>query len=183
MRAAIVLAAGAGARFGGAPKPLAVRGERPLVVHALAAARAAPAARVILVVGRQGGRVAAAARAVFPRVMIVHARGWRDGHEASLTAGVRALWPIERGAFIFLADMPVVPPGLARRLQRRGGVRPTYRGQPGHPVLLDRAAIARARAGTSLRGIDVATIRADRRCRFDIDVRRRLHQAAPALMR
>ena len=184
MRAAIVLAAGAGRRFGGPPKPLALRAGRSLLAHALDAARAAPAARVILVVGRQAARVAAAARAVAPDVTIVHARGWRQGHEHSLSAGVKALWPVERRAFVFLADMPAVPPGLARRLQRQGSpARASHRGKPGHPVLLDRAALARARAGTSLRGLPMAMLAADRRCRFDVDRRRRLNAAAPALMR
>ncbi len=181
MRAAILLAAGEGRRFGRAPKQLAPRGGRPLIAHAVAAARAAPAGRVILVVGRQAERVARAARAADRRIVVVRARRWRDGQQASLAAAVAALWPVERAAFVFLGDMPDVPRDLARRLARCGGsARPTDRGRPGHPVLLEGAAL---RAGGLGRGIVMATVPADRRCRLDLDRRADLRRRVPALMR
>lgn len=187
MIAAIVLAAGRGRRFGGAAKPLARRGGFSLLARAMATARAAPVARMIVVVGRQDARVAAAARRADRRVVIVRAAGWRGGPGVSLAAGVRALWPVERRAFVFLADMPAVPPGLARRLLRPAsamGARPAWRGRPGHPVLLGPDGLARAAAGRTMKGQGgMAMVAADRRCRLDIDRRSRLRVAAPALMR
>jgi CTP:molybdopterin cytidylyltransferase MocA len=180
-----VLAAGQGRRFGGGSKPLAMRHGRTLLSRAIGTARAAPAARLIVVVGRQGERVARAARAADRRVVIVRATHWRDGPGASLAAGVCALWPVERRAFVFLADMPAVPPGLARRLVRiagAAGARPVNRGGPGHPVLLGPVGLVEAAAGRTMKGRGgMATLVADRRCRIDIDRRSGLRVAAPAL--
>nr|WP_197276968.1 NTP transferase domain-containing protein [Sphingomonas profundi] len=141
MRVALVLSAGGSRRFVGGNKLLAPLRGRPIVQHAVAAARAAPAGRVIVVVGRDRARVAAAARG--PRVSIVHARHHAKGVGESLRAGLAALRPAERTVFLFLGDVPVVPPGLTFRLARalRPGtvaVRPRDRAGPGHPVVMRR---------------------------------------------
>lgn len=144
MRATLLLAAGGSRRFGAANKLLSRRGGAPLVMRALAAARAAPAGRLIVVTGAQAPRVARAIRtARGMRVTIVRARRHREGMAESLRAGLEALWPIERAAFVFLGDMPAVPPHLAARLARArvagaDAARPQHRGRPGHPVLLRR---------------------------------------------
>ena len=140
MRAAIVLAGGRSERFGRADKLFATLGGRPLLLHAILAARAAPVRRVI-VVARRAGRVREMVRRAGVGAVCVVRLAARDAPlSASLAAGVAALRPIERDAFIFLGDMPAVDPGMAARLvrRRRAGtslVRPRHRGVPGHPVL------------------------------------------------
>jgi molybdenum cofactor cytidylyltransferase len=150
--AAIVLAAGRASRFG-ADKLLAdLRGE-PLVTHALRAALAAPVARVVLV---GGGHLPMPDD---PRLSRVDGGA---GLSDSLRAGLAATGYAD-GTFVFLGDMPLVPHGLAAvlagRLDGHLAVVPECGGQPGHPVLLSRAALPLALAlagdeglGTVLRG-------------------------------
>lgn len=159
MRAAILLAAGRSRRFGPANKLMAPLNGRPLVLHALAAARAAPAGRVIVVAGAQAHRVAAAVRRAGGRISVVRACDHREGIAASLRAGFAALRPIERTVFIFLGDMPAVPHRIASRLAlhmargRAAAVRPAWRRRPGHPVLLRKPAPARIAALRGDRGL------------------------------
>ena len=89
--AALVLAAGSATRFGGG-KLLAAFEGRPLLHHALAAARAAPVATVAVVTGADAQAVAACARAFDPAIRLVHAADHADGMAASLRAGVAAVW-------------------------------------------------------------------------------------------
>ncbi|MDR3510098.1 MAG: NTP transferase domain-containing protein [Caulobacteraceae bacterium] len=145
---AVVLAAGAGARFGGG-KLLAPWGEGVLLDAALAAAFAAPA-RTVAVVWGADGRVPAAALAfaeragAADRLRLVHAERAAEGLAWSLGAGIASLPAGCAGAFVFLGDMPRVAPGLAGRLAGAlaGGalaVAPTFEGRRGHPVLFGRA--------------------------------------------
>ncbi|MET0268801.1 MAG: nucleotidyltransferase family protein [Sphingomonas sp.] len=141
MRVAILLAAGRSRRFVGANKLLARVGGAAIVTHAVRVARAAPVARVIVVTGHDHVRVARAVRG--PRVRVVHARAHRAGVSASLRAGITALWPVERAIYVFLGDMPTVPPSLVRRQARAlvpgvAAVRTRGRAGPGNPVLLRR---------------------------------------------
>lgn len=131
--AAIVLAAGAGKRFGGGKMSAPFRRE-PLIRHAIRAARAAPVARVIV---------------ACPADLDIGE--WRDAGPAvemlpivsgalsdSLKAGVAAGSDSE-GLFVFLGDMPLVPAGVAHELaallRDRYAALPRHRGLPGHPVL------------------------------------------------
>jgi molybdenum cofactor cytidylyltransferase len=59
----LILAAGRGERFGSATKQLAELDGEPLIAHAVRAASAAAATRIVVVVGHDGDRVAAAAAA------------------------------------------------------------------------------------------------------------------------
>jgi molybdenum cofactor cytidylyltransferase len=159
--AALVLAAGRGSRFGGG-KLLAPYGSGVLLDGALAAALAAPADAVILVSGFDADRVAAAARAFADRtgaggrLSLVHAAGHAQGLSASLRAGLEAVPPEAEGVFVFLADMPSVPPTLAGRLAETIGARlaaaPAFEGRRGHPVLLRRALFPRLAALEGDRG-------------------------------
>ncbi len=141
MRVAIILAAGRSRRFVNGNKLLVRVAGVSLVRRAMLAASAAPVGRVIVVVGHDRLRVAAQVRG--PRVTTVFARDHRSGASASLRAGLGALRPAERTLFLFLADMPAMPPGLPAKLLRalRPGtvaVRPRGRHGPGHPVVLRR---------------------------------------------
>jgi molybdenum cofactor cytidylyltransferase len=141
---AIVLAGGAGARFGGA-KLTAPWRTGALIDGALAAAFAAPVRSVILVTGADDN-VAPAAEALarrlghFPRLRIVHAVDHAEGMAATLRAGVRALPDNAVGAFVFLGDMPLVPHGILSKLAEAlaagaPAAAPTFEGKRGHPVL------------------------------------------------
>lgn len=137
--AAIVLAAGAATRFGSDKLSVRFMG-RPLVQHAIQAARAAPVARVIVVaapaldIGAWDGA---------PPVDIIRIRS--NALSDSLKAGIAAARDAE-GAFIFLGDMPLIPHEVAGRLaaglKNHFAAMPRHAGSPGHPVLLSRCAFA-----------------------------------------
>lgn len=135
---AIVLAAGLGRRFGGGKLTSPYRGGR-LLDGAVRAALAAPVRTVRVVVGHDAEAVAAAGRAVGP-VEIVVAERHAEGLAESLKAGIASLPPDAAGAFVFLGDMPDIPPGLAARLAEALGesdaAAPVFEGRRGHPVLL-----------------------------------------------
>jgi molybdenum cofactor cytidylyltransferase len=145
---AIVLAAGAGARFGGR-KLTAPWRDGVLLDGALAAALAAGVEGVIVVHGADPA-VAEAARGFFAgrraldRLRLVHARDHELGLSASLRAGVEAVADDRDGAILFLGDMPIIPPGLSSILiaaldQGALAAAPTWRGLPGHPVVVRRS--------------------------------------------
>lgn len=142
---AIVLAAGAGRRFGGR-KLLAPYDGGVLIDGALRAAFASPASTVILVTGSEADEVAVAARAwaerqgAGDRLHIVHAADHAEGMGASLRAGAAALPTDSPGAFIFLGDMPRIPAALLPRLVAAvkagaAAAAPVCGGRRGHPVL------------------------------------------------
>jgi molybdenum cofactor cytidylyltransferase len=144
---AIVLAAGFGSRFGGGKLTTPWRGG-VLLDGALATAFAAPVRSVTVVSGADPG-VDTAARAYAEhnghgvRLRIVFAADHAQGMSASLRAGFASLPPDADGAFIFLGDMPAVPPGvlspLADALVRGAqAAAPTSEGRRGNPVLLSR---------------------------------------------
>lgn len=141
---AIVLAAGAGSRFGGG-KLLAPWRGGVLLDGALAAAFASPVRSVSVVWGADP--VVADAASAFAertgepaRLRLVYAARHADGLSASLAAGLAALPADARGAFVFLGDMPRIASGLTTRMAEAfaGGaaaVAPEFDGQRGHPVL------------------------------------------------
>ena len=146
----LVLAAGAGTRFGGA-KQLAEIDGRPMLEHVLAAMADAPLDRVVVVVGAE-------ADAVLDRVDLhgataIECDGWEEGMAASLRAGVEALADCD-AVVVVLGDQPLLSAAAVERVvaARDGGadaVRATYRGEPGHPVLLERPLLGRV---SGLRG-------------------------------
>jgi molybdenum cofactor cytidylyltransferase len=186
---AIVLAAGAGTRFGGG-KLLAPWRGAPLIHGALAAGFAAPARSVTVVTGHDP-RVGPASAAFAElsgqagRLRLVHARDHAEGMAASLRTGLAALPADTAGAFVFLGDMPLIPhailPRLARALANGAqAAAPEARGRRGHPVLL--AAVlfpallaltgeAGARAVLDALGHGLARVRtSDTGVLFDVDV-------------
>jgi CTP:molybdopterin cytidylyltransferase MocA len=141
----LVLAAGAGTRFGGVKQLAPFRG-RPLLEHALAAMEAAPVDRTVVVLGAHAEEVQAAVPMHGAESVVV--ADWREGMSASLRAGIVAL-PDCEAVVVTLGDQPLLAPGaIARVVQARGGaaaVRATHEGVPGHPVLFHRALFARLR--------------------------------------
>jgi CTP:molybdopterin cytidylyltransferase MocA len=129
--AALVLAAGAGTRFGGPKQAL-------LLPQVLERVRAAPVDEVVVVVGAHPLEA--------PGARVVHAREWARGPGASLRAGLAALGGDVEAALVCLADGPTVSPEALRRVRdawcAHGGdvVAASYFGRRGHPVLLGRTA-------------------------------------------
>lgn len=178
--AVAVLAAGRGIRLGlERPKALLPFRGRPLVVHALSAARASGLAPVIVVVGYGGDEVEMAldAEALVPNsaidgdspvrldretegisaVTVLRNPGWAEGISSSLRRVLTALEDRgEVGAVcVGLADQPLVGAEAYRKLARafvEGGTPfavATYGGVRSNPVLLARSVWSDA---CSLRG-------------------------------
>jgi len=142
----IVLAAGAATRFGRS-KQLAELDGRPLVEHAIRAMMAAPVGRTVVVLGAGAEQVMAA---VDPHgADFIVCDRWEEGQSASLACGLAQLSDCE-AVVITLGDQPRMSPEAVRRViaARSDGVdavRATYAGNPGHPVLLERALFGRMR--------------------------------------
>jgi CTP:molybdopterin cytidylyltransferase MocA len=135
----LVLAAGAGTRFG-ATKQLALLDGRPLLEHAIRAMKVSPVERVVVVLGAGADEVTAGVDAQ-GATMIVCSR-WEEGQSASLACGLAELEDCE-AVVIALGDQPRMATEAIRRViaARGKGVdaaRATYGGAPGHPVLLER---------------------------------------------
>jgi molybdenum cofactor cytidylyltransferase len=145
---AVVLAAGAGSRFGGGKLTAPWRGGL-LIDGAMAAAFAAPIRNVTVVTGADP-KVEAAARAFgagagqTPRLRLIHAADHAEGIAATLRAGIASLPADASGAFVFLGDMPLIPPAILSALAQAldMGARaaaPVFEGRRGHPVLFARS--------------------------------------------
>jgi len=133
----VVLAAGAGTRFGGAKLTSPWRGGR-LIDGAVAAALSGPVRTVTVVVGADPAVAQALDRD--PRLRLAHAIDHAQGMAASLRAGIAALPADTAGAFVFLGDMPLIPTDILRPLalalaQGAPAAAPLWEGRRGHPVL------------------------------------------------
>lgn len=176
---AIVLAAGAGRRFGGG-KQLAPLGGRPLLEHALRAAAAAPVDGVVVTLGAGAEEVLAAVDLHGARPVVV--AGWEEGIAASLRAGVEAIGPEAEAAAILLGDQPAVAPAtIARvieawRASDAPAARAVHAGRPGHPAVVGRALFPRLLelrgdrgAGALLAQVDVAEVPCGAQVVLDVD--------------
>jgi molybdenum cofactor cytidylyltransferase len=190
---AIILAGGAGARFGGGKLTAPWRGGR-LIDGALYAAFQAPARSVTLVTGadREVGPAAlrfAREAGQADRLRIVHAADHAEGMAATLRTGLAALPADTRGVFVFLGDMPRIPPEvlgpLADRLAEGAlAAAPFVGGRRGHPVLFAAALLpSLARLGGDEGAREVLRALGDRLARvetldegvlFDVDTREAL---------
>lgn len=153
--AAVVLAAGAGARFGGG-KLLAPLGGRPVLQHVLDALAAADLRQAVVVLGADGAAIEAAI--AWRRERRIANPRPEDGLASSLRIGVReaaGLDPAPDALLVVLGDQPLIRPGVIRGLLEAGAegtsahglgadrpvVVPRYAEDPGrNPVLLRRAA-------------------------------------------
>jgi molybdenum cofactor cytidylyltransferase len=134
----LVLAAGAGTRFGKRPKLLAELDGRPLLEHAVAAQCAvSDLERVVVVLGAHAEAILAAVD--FMRAEPVVCSRWQEGQALSLRCGVETLTDRAdvRRVIVTLGDEPRMTPELiARFVAEPPGTRATYDGRPGHPVVL-----------------------------------------------
>jgi CTP:molybdopterin cytidylyltransferase MocA len=140
--AGLVLAAGEGRRMGG-PKALATDASGVTwVVRAARTLVEAGCDPVIVVAGAAAGDVEEAL--ADESVEMVEATDWSEGMGASLRTGLAAA--SEHSQVFAVAIVPVDVPGLAvdsvRRVSAEADatalIRATYRGRPGHPVVIGR---------------------------------------------
>jgi CTP:molybdopterin cytidylyltransferase MocA len=139
--AAVVLAAGAGSRFGGdAHKLLTPFRGRPLVVWAIEAARDAGLDETIVVTG------AVDLADVLPDgITVVHNEHWADGMATSLAGAVlvAGAGPRPHDAIVVgLGDQPLIPTEAWAAVGRATDTPiavATYAGQRRNPVRLDRS--------------------------------------------
>lgn len=135
--AAIVLAAGRSSRMG-AHKLLLPLGERPLIAHAVVAACASSANPVLVVLGHDAERVAAA----LPpgRQQIVVNPNYQEGMATSLRTGLMALPPETQGVLVLLGDQPLFTLDLIEQMLEAARQSPAsilaacYGGRRGNPV-------------------------------------------------
>ena len=142
MTVGLLLAAGAGERFGG-PKALARDADgTSWLLRSVQALR--PCAEIVVVLGAEAERAAA----MLPMsVSRVRADDWAEGMGASLRAGLAALSTStthHEAALVSLVDLPDVDAAVVARLAAAATgpdvlARAAYDGVPGHPVLIGRA--------------------------------------------
>ncbi|WP_424711771.1 nucleotidyltransferase family protein [Microbacterium sp. SLBN-111] len=150
--AGLVLAAGAGRRFGG-PKALARDPDGiPWVEKAVRALRDGGCEPVFVVLGAAADD---AAPLVPGEALVVRAERWAEGVSASLRAGLDAMASTAASAIVVVpVDTPELPPAAVARLASRATADAlafaAYGGAPGHPVVIGRthwAALAAAVGG------------------------------------
>lgn len=134
----LILAAGAGTRFGERPKLLAELQGRPLLEHAIAAQCAVrELERIGVVLGAFADEILA--RVEFGRTEPVMCENWHEGQAASLRRGIEYLTAgggVSK-VIVTLGDQPRMTSELISRfLAEPPGTRAVYDGQPGHPVVL-----------------------------------------------
>ncbi|WP_345801102.1 nucleotidyltransferase family protein [Microbacterium sp. AZCO] len=140
----LVLAAGAGVRFGG-PKALARSADgTPWVVRAVETLRDAGCRRVVVALGAASGEASALVPADGEVVVVPD---WAEGLSASLRAGLAAAIGAD-AVVVVPVDTPELPVSSVRRVVHAAGEAPSvlahavYRGAPGHPVLIGSAHVA-----------------------------------------
>jgi CTP:molybdopterin cytidylyltransferase MocA len=144
----LVLAAGAGRRFGG-PKALARMPDGTAwTERAVRTLREAGCERVVVVLGAGAEQ----ARPLLPPdAEAVVAEHWAEGVGASLAAGLAAVADADL-VLVTLVDLPGLPLSAVRRVlgehpARDSLRRAVYGGRPGHPVLVGAAHLAGLAAG------------------------------------
>jgi CTP:molybdopterin cytidylyltransferase MocA len=137
---AILLAAGAGSRFGGGKLLAPYRG-RPLIEASLSNLEGTPVDETVVVVGEDAKRL----REVCERsgARVVENLDWAEGISTSVLAGLRELGAQAQAAVVLLADQPLVGAGAVERLVAafEAGARiavATYGGRQRNPVLFSR---------------------------------------------
>lgn len=140
--AAVVLAAGRSSRMG-AHKLLLALGDRPLIAHTVTAACASSANPVVVVLGHDADRVAAALPS--GRQQVVINPNYAEGMATSLRASLEALPHTTMGALILLGDQPLFTRDLIEMMLDAARQSPdsilaaSYGARRGNPVYFPRA--------------------------------------------
>lgn len=135
----VILAAGSSSRLG-RPKQLLALGDRPVLAHTVANARAAALAGLIVVLGHNAPTIQE--QIDFGDACVVINDRYAEGQSTSLHVGVAALPPDTAAALFILGDQPLIGPAVhdaliaAFRQSAAPIVQPSYDGQRGNPVLI-----------------------------------------------
>jgi molybdenum cofactor cytidylyltransferase len=142
--AALILAAGAGSRFGDEPKLTADLNGRPVLEHVIRSALSVPCfKRVVVVLGANSQAVRE--KVDFAEAEVVECPEWESGQSASLRCGLAVVGDA-RKVVVLLGDQPLVTPQVIEWLANEpAGSRAVYEGRPGHPVVLGPRLIDEAR--------------------------------------
>jgi molybdenum cofactor cytidylyltransferase len=145
--ACVLLAAGGSSRLG-RPKQLVRRRCKPLLLHALAAARGALGRddATVVVLGAGALRLRNVLRRSAPKgaARVAYNALWRAGLAGSLRVGLDALPRTARAALVMVVDQPNVDAAALRRLIGAWRARPGipaaahYAGRAGVPAILPR---------------------------------------------
>lgn len=136
---AVVLAAGTSSRMGRC-KQLVEYGGAPMVRIAAEAAFVPGIKEVLVVTGHMSLQVE---KALFGLpVRIVHNPRYQEGQGVSLALGVSKARPDASGFALFLSDQPLITQSLTAHVVKAFSdleplaLRPSYKGKPGHPVVI-----------------------------------------------
>ncbi len=142
--AGLILAAGAGRRFGRGPKQLAELGGKPLLQWAIDAQCSVDPAVLYPIVLVLGACAQAVAAKIDPgRARVAICSDWDAGQAASLHCGLAEL-RLDAGeaVLVTLGDAPLITPAvIARFAAEPPPARAVYDGHPGHPVVLGPAEV------------------------------------------
>ncbi|WP_370674591.1 DVU_1551 family NTP transferase [Pleomorphomonas sp. PLEO] len=157
--AVVILAAGWSSRMA-AFKPLLPFGDDTVLGHVIATITEAAIGKAYVVVGNEAARMVPVVEA--HGAVAVFNAAFAEGMMSSIKAGIAALPETVEGAMILPVDIPLVRAGTLAQIARSVGegeafvLRPTFRGQSGHPPFIRRqlfAEILAAPAEVTLRDI------------------------------
>lgn len=134
---AVIVAAGISSRMG-AFKPLLPIGTQSMIQRTIRTVQEAGAEPVVVVAGY--GYETIVGHLADSGVIIVQNKDYiRTKMLDSILIGLDYLQYKCRRVFISPADVPLVQPGTMKKIKGQAGgfIRPTYRGEAGHPVLMD----------------------------------------------
>ncbi|MDM5358658.1 nucleotidyltransferase family protein [Peribacillus sp. RS7] len=141
---AIILAAGMSIRMGEPKLLLPLRGQ-PLFRHVIHPILGSSMQPIFLVAGKYIEEMRQHC-ADFPELKIIHNPKYADGMSTSLKLGVQSIKEHVDAVMIFLADQPLISPDIIQALIQKytackdEGIRivqPKYKGDLGHPILVD----------------------------------------------
>ncbi|HEY71098.1 MAG TPA: putative selenium-dependent hydroxylase accessory protein YqeC [Anaerolineae bacterium] len=138
----VVLAAGGSMRLQRMKQLVSWRG-RPLVWHAVQAARSGGLSPIVVVLGAERDKIRESLTG--EEVIFVENPDWEQGQSTSVKAGLSAIVESAEGVVFLLADMPMVGADLVRALVERHRstlapvIAPQFAGRRANPVLFDRA--------------------------------------------
>jgi len=143
MLSGLVLAAGSSTRMG-SPKQLLPLDGRSMLQHVVDRLAAESLDEIVVVLGHARQQIEGVLQ-LPSRARVLFNPSFASGQASSLRAGLDAMSENVRATLVLLGDQPDIPSEAIREVRRvyakTGGpvVRAVYRGQPGHPVLLDRS--------------------------------------------
>ena len=134
----ILLAAGLGKRSGGEKLLLPYKGQ-PIIAHAVEQSLLAGLYTIVVTGFRKSEIEQAIAHFSCPNLLVTYNENYSQGQGSSTLVGAKALREGE-DFFISLSDMPLIKAShyrfLARAFTTADVLRPLYKDQIGHPVLL-----------------------------------------------